>query len=70
MASSSATSSFKNMAVILLVAALASASAVSAQEMAPSPAPSMDKGAAYSFGMSSAVICSSIFLSMLAIFKH
>ncbi|WCJ18956.1 hypothetical protein M5689_001269 [Euphorbia peplus] len=67
---SSTTSSFKKMAVVLLVAALASASAVSAQEMAPSPAPSMDKGAAYSFGMSSAVICSSLFFSMFAIFKH
>ncbi|KAF2293587.1 hypothetical protein GH714_003105 [Hevea brasiliensis] len=61
-----------SLAVVFLVAVFAAAS-VSAQDLgdlAPAPAPAMDKGAAYSLGMSGAVICSSLFLSMLAFLKH
>ncbi|KAF2293598.1 hypothetical protein GH714_003169 [Hevea brasiliensis] len=62
----------ESLAVVFLVAVFAAAS-VSAQDLgdlAPAPAPAMDKGAAYSLGMSGAVICSSLFLSMLAFLKH
>ncbi|EEF35627.1 conserved hypothetical protein [Ricinus communis] len=64
-------STFKAVASFLLVVAMYFAS-VEAQEfgMAPSPVPTMDKGAAYSSGISSAMICSSLILSMLAFFKH
>ncbi|EEF49157.1 conserved hypothetical protein [Ricinus communis] len=64
----------QSVAVVFLLAALAAVAAtVSAQDLgnlAPAPAPSMDKGAAYSLGMSGAVICSSLFLSMVALLKH
>jgi len=47
---------------------------VSAQdfgEMAPAPAPAIGAGAAsYSFGTSGALICSFLFLSMLALLRH
>ncbi|KAF2293606.1 hypothetical protein GH714_003235 [Hevea brasiliensis] len=63
---------FWSLAVVFLVAVFAAAS-VSAQDLgdlSPAPSPAMDKGAAYSLGMSGAVICSSLFLSMLALLKH
>ncbi|KAJ4828007.1 hypothetical protein Tsubulata_006197 [Turnera subulata] len=63
----------RSLAVVLLVAIFAAAAAASAQDLggfAPAPAPSMDKGAAYSFGISGAVICSSLLLSALALLKH
>ncbi|OAY40048.1 hypothetical protein MANES_10G145100v8 [Manihot esculenta] len=63
-----AAASFKSLALVLLVAVLAAAGAASAQDLAPAPSP--DQGAAYSLGMSGAVICSSLFFSMLALFKH
>ncbi|EEF49156.1 conserved hypothetical protein [Ricinus communis] len=54
---------FKAMTSFLLVVAMYFAS-VEAQEfgMAPAPSPTMDKGAAYSFGISRAMICSSFAL--------
>lgn len=55
----------------MLVVAVFAAGVVSAQEPAPAPAPSMDKGAAsYSAGLSGALICSSLFLSALSFFRH
>ncbi|OAY44785.1 hypothetical protein MANES_07G005200v8 [Manihot esculenta] len=68
-----ASTSFKSLALVFLVAVFAAVASVSAQDLgdlAPAPAPAMDKGAAYSLGMSAAVICSSLFFSMLALFKH
>ncbi|KAJ9158560.1 hypothetical protein P3X46_024130 [Hevea brasiliensis] len=63
-----ASASFESLALVFLVAVLAAAGAASAQDLAPAPAP--DQGAAFSLGMSGAVICSSLFLSMLALLKH
>ncbi|OAY44780.1 hypothetical protein MANES_07G004700v8 [Manihot esculenta] len=65
-----ASASFKSLAVVFMVAVIAAAASVSAQDLAPAPAPAMDKGAAYSLGMPVAVICSSLLLSMLSLFKH
>ncbi|KAJ4711645.1 Meiosis arrest female protein [Melia azedarach] len=43
----------------------------SAQDFAaPAPSPAQDTGAAYSAGVSGAVICSSLLLSALAFLKH
>ncbi|EEF49153.1 conserved hypothetical protein [Ricinus communis] len=61
----------KAMASLLLVVAMYFSS-VEAQEfgMAPAPSPTMDKGAAaYSFGISGAMIFSSLVLSILAFLK-
>ncbi|KAJ4828009.1 hypothetical protein Tsubulata_006199 [Turnera subulata] len=61
---------FKAVAV-LVVLAMYYASAVTAQSAeAPAPAPSMDKGAAYSLGMSGPIICFSMVLPLLAFLKH
>ncbi|EEF35626.1 conserved hypothetical protein [Ricinus communis] len=63
---------FKGMASLFLVVAMYFAS-VEAQElgMAPAPSPTMDKGAAaYSFGISGAMICTSLVFSLLAFLKH
>jgi len=63
----------KLFAAAVVMAMLASV-AVSAQdlgELAPAPAPGKDKGAAsFSLGMSGALICSSLFLSMLSLLRH
>ncbi|KAL9404859.1 hypothetical protein Peur_001831 [Populus x canadensis] len=63
----------KFLAAVLVMAMFASVD-VSAQdfgEMAPAPAPAFGAGAAsYSFGTSGALICSSLFLSMLALLRH
>ncbi|KAG5222955.1 hypothetical protein IMY05_C1888001500 [Salix suchowensis] len=63
----------KLFAAVLVTVMLASV-AVSAQdfgEMAPAPAPVVGKGvASYSFGTSGALICSSLFLSLLALLRH
>ncbi|KAH7570678.1 hypothetical protein ACOSP7_019009 [Xanthoceras sorbifolium] len=56
------------LAAIIMVVFSAAVSSVSAQELAPAPAPNAGDG--YSLGMSGAVICSSLFLSMLALLKH
>ncbi|KDP43460.1 hypothetical protein JCGZ_16747 [Jatropha curcas] len=62
---------FKNMASFFLVVAMYFAS-INAQESggAPAPAPSMDKGAAFSMGISGAMICSSLLFSLLSFLKH
>lgn len=63
-------------AVLLMVMFVAVVSAQDLGELSPAsaPAPTPDKGAAsaYSFGMSSAgaVVCSSLFLSMLAVVRQ
>jgi len=63
----------KLFAAAVVMAMLASV-AVSAQDLgklAPVPAPGMDKGAAsFALGMSGALICSSLFLSMLSLLRH
>ncbi|XWS35498.1 hypothetical protein CRYUN_Cryun20dG0002500 [Craigia yunnanensis] len=62
----------KAFAVVLVIGMLSAI--VSAQDFgaASAPAPSMDKGAAYSLGngMSGAVICSSLLLSVIALLRH
>ncbi|KAG5238495.1 hypothetical protein IMY05_009G0049500 [Salix suchowensis] len=64
----------KLFAAAVVVAAMLASAAVSAQdfgEPAPAPAPGMDKGAAsFSSGTSGALICSSLFFSMLALLRH
>ncbi|KAJ4828008.1 hypothetical protein Tsubulata_006198 [Turnera subulata] len=61
-------SMFKAVAIVLIVAMYASGVRGQDFEMAPAPAPTMDKGAAaYSFGMSGPMICSSLMLSLLAL---
>ncbi|OAY40046.1 hypothetical protein MANES_10G144900v8 [Manihot esculenta] len=62
-------SSFKALVSAILVVAMLFAS-VDAQEFAPAPAPAMDKGAAYSVGISGAMICSSLLLCLVAFLKH
>ncbi|CAK7330817.1 unnamed protein product [Dovyalis caffra] len=67
----------KLFAAVLIMAIFASF-LVSAQDFgelsptpAPAPGPGMDKGAStYSFGMSGALICSSLFFSLLALLRH
>ncbi|KAF5736428.1 hypothetical protein HS088_TW14G00570 [Tripterygium wilfordii] len=65
-------SSARIQSIVLFALVSIFAAAVSAQDfdMAPAPAPSQDKGAGYSLGMSGAVICSSLVLSLLALLKH
>ena len=65
-------STFKALAIVFAVVAIFStyASTVSAQDFAPAPAPSIEKGAAYSNAVSGAMIFGSLFLSMLAMLKH
>ncbi|KDP43459.1 hypothetical protein JCGZ_16746 [Jatropha curcas] len=58
---------FNSLAIVFLVAVLAAASAVSAQDLSPAAPPN---SAAYSLGMSGAVICSSLLLSVFALLKH
>lgn len=61
------------LALVLAVVAMVStfAPTVVAQDLAPVPAPSMDKGAAaYSAPVSGAIIWASLFLSILALLKH
>ncbi|EEF49154.1 conserved hypothetical protein [Ricinus communis] len=62
---------FKGMTSFLLVVAIYFAN-VEAQEfgMAPAPSPSIDEAAAYSSGISRAMICSSFVLSLLAFLRH
>lgn len=64
----------KLFAAAAVVMAMLASVAVSAQdlgELAPAPAPGMDNGAASFFlGKSGALICSSLFLSMLAVLRH
>ncbi|KAJ6896054.1 hypothetical protein NC651_022322 [Populus alba x Populus x berolinensis] len=64
----------KLLAAAAVMAMLATTVAVSGQdlgELAPAPAPGMDKGAAsFSHGMSGPLICSSLFLSVLALLRH
>ncbi|XAR63429.1 hypothetical protein NMG60_11023362 [Bertholletia excelsa] len=64
-------SSFKAVAV-LLVAAIFSATAGSAQDLgsAPASAPGLDTGSAQSIPVSIAVLCSSVALSLLALTKY
>lgn len=62
----------KNMVALLVLALLAVA--VSGQDLgeftpAPAPAPTMGSGDGVSLGMSGALMCSSLFLSMLALLK-
>jgi hypothetical protein len=61
----------KLFAAAVVMAMLASV-AVSAQDLGElAPAPGKDKGAAsFSLGMSGALICSSLFLSMLSLLRH
>ena len=58
----------------VLVTVMFASVAVSAQdfgELAPAPAPVVGKGvASYSLGTSGALICSSLFLSLLALLRH
>ncbi|KAK2637085.1 hypothetical protein Ddye_031877 [Dipteronia dyeriana] len=56
------------LATIMAVFSAAAVMSVSAQEISPAPAPSIGDG--YSLSMSGAVICSSLFVSMLALLKH
>ena len=65
-------STFKALAIVFAVVAIFStyASTVSAQDFAPAPSPSIEKGAAYSNAVSGAMIFGSLFLSMLAMLKH
>ncbi|KAI3697401.1 hypothetical protein L6452_30389 [Arctium lappa] len=69
-----ATSSFKAISMILVViAAVLSASAVSAQDfgMAPAAAPTgMDSGSGYSVPVSGLILCASMIVSALALIKH
>ncbi|XWS45707.1 hypothetical protein CRYUN_Cryun14cG0002700 [Craigia yunnanensis] len=62
----------KAFAAVLVIAMLSAI--VSAQDFGgtPAPAPSMDKGTAYTLGngMSGAVIWSSLLLSVLALLRH
>ncbi|CAN1342646.1 hypothetical protein LINPERPRIM_LOCUS39527 [Linum perenne] len=53
-------------AVLLMVAVYFTA--VSAQAPAPSPVP--DQGAGYTMGASGAMICSSLFLSLVAMLRN
>ncbi|KDP43458.1 hypothetical protein JCGZ_16745 [Jatropha curcas] len=62
-----ASSTFNSLAVVFLVAVLAAATSVSAQDLAPAPPPA---SAAYSLGMPGAVICSSLLFSVFALLKH
>ncbi|KAL3580163.1 hypothetical protein D5086_017998 [Populus alba] len=57
---------FKAMAIFFVVAMYLATVTAQDLEMEPAPAPTMDKGAAYSLGMSAAVFCSSLLLSLLA----
>ncbi|KAL9333881.1 hypothetical protein Peur_074020 [Populus x canadensis] len=63
-------STFKAMAIFFVVAMYFATATAQDLEMEPAPAPTMDKGAAYSLGMSAAVFCSSLLLSLLAFLKH
>ncbi|EOX96706.1 Malonyl CoA:flavonoid malonyltransferase 5, putative [Theobroma cacao] len=62
-----ASKAFAAVLVIAMLSAMASAQDFGA---APAPSPSMDKGAAYSLGMSGAAICSSLLLSALALLRQ
>lgn len=67
-----ASKSFAAAVVMIAMMMLSAINFVSAQEVAaPAPAPSMDKGAAaLSFVNNGALICSSLLLSLLAVFRH
>ncbi|KAF5736429.1 hypothetical protein HS088_TW14G00571 [Tripterygium wilfordii] len=58
-----------SLAMIILVFAVAT---VSAQDsaMAPAPAPSMDKGAAFLLGISGSAVFSSLLLGIFGILRH
>ncbi|KAJ0038793.1 hypothetical protein Pint_24027 [Pistacia integerrima] len=59
------------LALVMAVVCAVVLSGVSAQDVAsPAPTPSVQQGAAYSFGASGAVICSSLLLSVLAFLKQ
>ncbi|KAM3686201.1 hypothetical protein ACB098_11G183700 [Castanea mollissima] len=62
---------FKALAVVFAVVAIFSSS-VMAQDFAPAaaPTPAIEKGAAYSNGVSGAMIFGSLVLSMVAMLKH
>lgn len=57
------------MAVFFAIAAILSAIA-SAQEVASAPAPSPDQGGAFSLPVSGAIVCSSLILSVAALFRN
>nr|DAD29811.1 TPA_asm: hypothetical protein HUJ06_031279 [Nelumbo nucifera] len=58
------------MLLLLVVGVLSAVATVAAQEMAPSPAPSMKTGSASAFPISGLVICSSLVVSLLALMKQ
>ncbi|CAN1342644.1 hypothetical protein LINPERPRIM_LOCUS39527 [Linum perenne] len=64
--------SFNSSCLVLLAVVAIFAAAVSAQELAPAPAPSPvpDQGAGYTMGASGAMICSSLFLSLVAMLRN
>ncbi|CAN1342645.1 hypothetical protein LINPERPRIM_LOCUS39527 [Linum perenne] len=62
--------SFNSSCLVLLAVVAIFAAAVSAQELAPAPAPSVDQGAGYTMGASGAMICSSLFLSLVAMLRN
>ena len=63
-------STFMAMAIVFVVAMYSATVTAQDFEMAPAPAPTMDKGAACSLGMSGAVFCSTLLFSLLALSKH
>ncbi|CAN1342643.1 hypothetical protein LINPERPRIM_LOCUS39527 [Linum perenne] len=63
--------SFNSSCLVLLAVVAIFAAAVSAQELAPAPAPSVETGAgSFSAGVSGAMIFSSLVVSALALLKH
>ncbi|KAJ7949150.1 putative Transmembrane protein [Quillaja saponaria] len=63
-------SSYKALAVVLVVAIFSAVASAQDFNLSPSPAPAPDAGAAGSVPTSMAVIGASFFLSMLAVLKQ
>ncbi|KAE9592711.1 hypothetical protein Lal_00029271 [Lupinus albus] len=61
---------FKALAVVLVIALLSLAASGEVLSPASAPAPSPDAGASGSVSNSVAMICASLVLSMIAVLKH
>ncbi|KAL7204358.1 hypothetical protein ACSBR2_017435 [Camellia fascicularis] len=63
-------SSFKALTVFFIVALFSATASAQDFGMAPTPAPGVDAGSAFSLPIPAAVVCSSLVLSLVALMKH